>query len=76
MDAFIKKYELKNTSRSIYNDLSEEEGIMHYANDISADLIAMGTSGRTGLGHFFLGSIAEDVVNHAKRPVWTYRLHK
>ncbi|MEQ8688257.1 MAG: universal stress protein [Imperialibacter sp.] len=76
MDTFIKKYKLENTSRSIYNDLSEEEGIMHYANDIKADLIAMGTSGRTGLGHFFLGSIAEDIVNHAKRPVWTYRLHK
>ncbi|MEQ8807496.1 MAG: universal stress protein [Imperialibacter sp.] len=76
MDAFIKKYGLENTSRSIYNDLNADEGIMHYAGDIKADMIAMGTSGRTGIGRFFLGSIAEDVVNHAERPVWTYRLHK
>lgn len=76
MDGFINRYGLKNATRTIYNDLNEEEGIMHYANDIGASMIAMATSGRTGLEHFFVGSIAEDVVNHAKRPVWTYRLHK
>ncbi len=76
MDAFIEKYKLENTSRSIYNDLNPDDGIMNYAEDVKADMIAMGTSGRTGIGRFFLGSIAEDVVNHAERPVWTYRLRK
>jgi nucleotide-binding universal stress UspA family protein len=57
----------------IYNSLSEESGILEFADDIGADLIAMATHGRTGILHLLTGSIAEDVVNHSKRPVWTLR---
>lgn len=38
-----------------------------------ADLIAMGTRGRSGLGHLLLGSNAERVVQMAGRPVLTVR---
>ncbi|MDZ7708568.1 MAG: universal stress protein [Trueperaceae bacterium] len=34
-----------------------------------ADLIVMGTHGRTGLAHFLNGSVAERVVRRARRPV-------
>lgn len=34
-----------------------------------ADLIVMGTHGRTGLGHLVLGSVAEKIVREAKMPV-------
>jgi len=34
-----------------------------------ADLIVMGTQGRTGLQHLLLGSVAERVVRHAPCPV-------
>ena len=34
-----------------------------------ADLIVMGTHGRTGLAHFLNGSVAEQVVRHARMPV-------
>ena len=44
-----------------------------FADDIGADLIAMATHGRTGILHILTGSIAEDVVNLSKRPVWTLR---
>lgn len=37
------------------------------------DLIAMGTQGRSGLAHLFLGSVAEKVVRHSKVPVLTVR---
>lgn len=37
------------------------------------DLIVMGTHGRTGLSHLLLGSVAENVVRHAKCPVLTVR---
>ncbi|HEX2568238.1 MAG TPA: universal stress protein [Polyangia bacterium] len=37
------------------------------------DLIVMGTHGRTGLGHLFLGSVAERVVRMAPCPVLTVR---
>ena len=59
-----------------FNDITEEEGIIYFADQINADLIAMGTRGRTGIAHLISGSITEEVVNHAKRPVWTYRLSK
>lgn len=38
------------------------------------DLIVMGTRGRTGLAHVFLGSVAERVVRHAPCPVLTVKL--
>jgi nucleotide-binding universal stress UspA family protein len=37
------------------------------------DLIVMGTHGRTGLSHAFLGSVAERVVQKAPCPVLTVR---
>lgn len=43
------------------------------ATALSADLIAMGTHGRTGLRHLLLGSTAERVIQHAPCPVLTVR---
>ena len=39
-----------------------------------ADLIIMGSHGRTGLSHVVLGSVAERVVRHASCPVLVVRL--
>src|SRR5690606_18990845 len=72
MQDFAKKMQLKNYTINIFNDLSEEEGIIYFADSINADLIAMATHGRTGFAHVLAGSIAEEVVSHAKRPVLTY----
>ena len=47
--------------------------IVDYAVDWGADLIVMGTHGRTGLSHVVLGSVAERVVRHAQCPVLTVR---
>ncbi|WP_296700784.1 universal stress protein [Algoriphagus sp.] len=71
---FVKKYGFEGVKAEIYNSLSEESGIIEFAEDIDADLIAMATHGRTGFLHLITGSIAEDVVNHAKRPVWTLKV--
>ncbi len=70
---FANKYGFDNVTAEIYNSTSEESGIIEFAQDIDADLIAMATHGRTGFIHLITGSIAEDVVNHAKRPVWTFK---
>lgn len=43
--------------------------ILDEARRWEADLIVMGTHGRTGLAHFLNGSVAEAVVRHARRPV-------
>jgi len=54
---------------------SEHPGsaIRSAAQSWSADLIAMGTHGRTGIGHAVLGSIAERTVRLAPMPVLTVR---
>jgi nucleotide-binding universal stress UspA family protein len=71
---FAEKYGLQNYTVNIYNDLVEEDGIIYFAEDINADIIALATHGRTGFMHLLSGSIAEDVVNHSKRPVWTFTM--
>src|SRR5690606_4625371 len=76
IDQFVAHHGLSNKHAVIYNSTSEEEGIIEYAEEIDADMIAMATHGRTGFMHLLSGSIAEDVVNHAKRPVWTMKITK
>ncbi len=76
LQEYAEKCGFENYETHVYNDASEEEGIVHFADFIKADMIAMATHGRTGLAHIFTGSIAEDVVNHAKRPVMTYVINK
>lgn len=73
-DNFIKENKISNYTINIYCDKVEEDGIISFAQDIDANMIAMATHGRSGISHILSGSIAEDIVNHAKRPVWTFRL--
>jgi nucleotide-binding universal stress UspA family protein len=72
MQDFAKKLQLKNYTMNVFNDISEEEGIVYFADSINADMIAMATHGRTGFAHVLAGSIAEDVVSHSRRPVLTF----
>ncbi|MBR9844787.1 MAG: universal stress protein [Algicola sp.] len=74
INAFIEGYSFKNYTINIYNDDSVEKGILNFSKDIDADLIGISTHGRQGIAHFFNGSISEDLVNHAKRPVITFKI--
>lgn len=47
--------------------------IISAARDLPADLIIIGTHGRTGLKHVLLGSVAEQVVQRAPCPVLVVR---
>ncbi len=71
---FIKDYPFNNFSINIYNDETVEKGILNFSKMIDADLIGISTHGRQGISHFFNGSISEDLVNHAKRPVITFKI--
>ena len=71
---FINEFDLGEFTLNIYNDLSVEAGILHFSKVIEADLILLNTHGRRGLAHLFNGSISEDLSNHAKFPVITFKL--
>ena len=68
---FATKYRMVDYTLNVFNDVVEEDGILHFAQEVKAAMIAMGTSSHTGLSRIIRGSIAEDIVNHAKRPVLT-----
>ena len=47
--------------------------IVHQAKHVQADMIVIGTHGRSGLPHMLLGSVAEKVVRTALCPILTIR---
>jgi nucleotide-binding universal stress UspA family protein len=72
LEAFAKKFGFTDYTLNVYNYPYEDSGIIQFAAKINADLIAMATHGRKGIAHFVNGSLAEDIVNHAQCPIWTY----
>ena len=74
LQIFAKHYGLKNYSLNIFNHPNEEDGIIRFNEFVDGDLIAMGTHGRKGIAHLINGSVAEDVANHSKIPIWTSSL--
>jgi nucleotide-binding universal stress UspA family protein len=74
MKEFISEFDYPNHSLHIYNDMNVEKGILNFSSSKKADLIGMCTHGRTGFAHFFNGSISEDLVNHAVKPVITFKI--
>jgi len=60
-------------SRTVTQALSPDLGLLALAKERGADLIVMGTHGRTALRHVRLGSTAERVVEYSRCPVLTVR---
>jgi len=55
-------------------DYSVEDGVYNFAKENKADMIVIPTHGRSGLSHFFKGSIGEDIANHVQLPVMTFKI--
>ena len=47
-----------------------EDGVLEITNKWKADLIVVGTHGRTGINHFLIGSISEKIIRHSRIPVF------
>ena len=60
----------------IRRGFSPYEEILTFAAENSVDFIAMGTHSRKSVARFFLGSVAENIVHHAKCPVLTVRIEE
>ncbi len=71
----LKTYDVKGTF-SIIKDAIPHAGILTYADEIEADMIAMATHHRSGVAHLFLGSVTENVLNHTHLPLWTFSLNR
>jgi nucleotide-binding universal stress UspA family protein len=50
--------------------------ILEHADRANIDLIAMSTHGRTGVGQFIMGSVANRVLSHSSKPVLLLRAEK
>ena len=64
---------VKNVERIVTRGVPFVE-IIKTAKDKNADLIVIGTHGRTGIDHMLFGSTAEKVVRKASCPVLTVRI--
>jgi len=78
-DAFERITAFLNIARlgtevEVYNDYNVEKGIIAYSESVAAGLIGIPTHGRKGMAHILLGSIGEDLANHAHIPVITFKI--
>ena len=53
----------------VIRGISPSEGIIHVADEVGADLILMGSHGRTGFKKMMLGSVAQNVLTQSPIPV-------
>jgi len=78
-DEIMNKIALKFPTEKM-NKVVEEgipwEVICKTAIKSKADLIVMGTHGRTGISHLFMGSVSESVVRHSEIPVLVVPFHE
>lgn len=66
--AFNKKFK-SDYKIAIYDDYKKEEGIINYADEVDADLIAIGTHGKKGPARFFKEDISGSMVGLTYKPV-------
>lgn len=74
MESFLEDSGFDNYTLNVFNDRTVESGILNFAKKLDSNLVGIGTHGRSGIAHFFNGSVSEDLVNHANRPVITFKL--
>ena len=71
---FVEGFDMPEYTLNIFNDTTIEQGILNFSKDLDADLIALNTHQRSGLSSMFNESISEDLVNHALKPVITFKI--
>ncbi len=71
LDTMAQK--MPEVTRRLVRKGHTREVILEVAQEVSADVIVMGTHGRHGFSHLFIGSVAEHIVRHAPIPVCTVR---
>lgn len=75
LNDFNKKFGGKYIT-ALYSDYMKEEGILNYAREVKADLIAIGTHGKKGLRRFFSEDVSEGIVRLSHIPILIANLKK
>ncbi len=77
-EAYLDNIEAQLTAKGFdaevhvrYGDVADE--ILNHSKRNDIDLISMCTHGRSGLGRWLLGSVAEKIVRHSEKPVLLLR---
>jgi len=66
-----KDFNHSNLRHEVIRGYSAHSAILRYLSENEYDLVVVGTHGRSGLGYFFLGSVAEKIVRYSPYPVLT-----
>ncbi len=62
-----------NIRQAVRRGVSASEEILEFVEQEGTDLITIGTHGRSGLGKFLMGSVADRVIRHCSCPVLAVR---
>ena len=73
MEAFVKEHNFKSLQLHNYNHYNIESGIIEFAHNVKADMIALATHGRSGLSKLFVESIPENLVKYTEIPILSIR---
>jgi nucleotide-binding universal stress UspA family protein len=77
LEKFSEQLSTKNIDTEIHTPYGNPaEKILEVCRRHDIDLIAMSTHGRSGIGRWLLGSVAEKVVRYSEKPVLLLRAHE
>jgi len=68
---FRERHAIPDFQYTIYNDHLKEAGIINFAHELGADMIALGSPGKRGLARFYNPGISVDLPTHSFFPVLT-----
>ena len=69
-DQYLSHIRDKTKVKIVTRSGREDETIIKFAKEKQIDIIVIGTHGRTGIEHAFIGSVAEKVIRRSPIPVF------
>ena len=69
-DKYLNHIKDKTKVKIVTESGREDEKILKFAQKEKIDIIVIGTHGRTGIEHVFLGSVAEKIIRRSPIPVF------
>jgi nucleotide-binding universal stress UspA family protein len=73
IEARLKKNDVAVKSVVTLKNVNPAEEIISFADEIKADIVIMATHGRSGVGRWVLGSVAERVLHDGNTPIMLVR---